>query len=328
MEEQQEQIEETHLSGNRKSDGDDNASGFLNVIFHGLFCFFECDEYILVRVPFIPNAMGGMSAGGGMEHGAEHERGGKQAHNQSSAASNYGSEHVYRAGNWLGETVLEPGWYELTGVNAGYARFPRGKNLILESGTPAANPSHLYAEIRFPYPKAITSLLQVKAPKSSFSGNGVSQITCETISLLQVFTYSFDVKKNLKLSPHYWTPSAVLGGFLSLHLFAQPDRKMDDDSHVGHAFSCGVEMFNQLELSLTQKLEPASALRPADLPFGTREEEMEDLAPRNIRLSILADLRKRGENLNNAWDHLSRSGKKAIHSASDAERCAGLIGRG
>src|SRR5271165_5512927 len=101
--------------------------GFLHVIFHGLFCFFEEPGYIRVRVPRVDPmpAMGCMPAMKG---------------------------HSYLVGSWLGERSFAPGnGYRLQGVDSGSAHFDPVSNLIIKGASASQNPGHhLYAEMRFP----------------------------------------------------------------------------------------------------------------------------------------------------------------------------------
>src|SRR5580658_5768263 len=103
-------------------------AGFLHVIFHGLFCFFYLEDYILCRAPKVMS--GGLS------------------------------EHVYLAGNWLGELTVAPAeQYQLKGVRQGYAKFPRDRNLTIRGARPAPNPiADLFADFHMPYPERISSI--------------------------------------------------------------------------------------------------------------------------------------------------------------------------
>src|SRR5262245_4388261 len=96
--------------------------GKLNVILHGLFVFVHNDEKKDITA-YIPNM---------------------------------GSEHQYKAGNWLAETNLaEHGVFELQRVTAGTNKLVPEKNLIVE-GIRVPTNSHgdhsIYATLRFPYP--------------------------------------------------------------------------------------------------------------------------------------------------------------------------------
>src|SRR2546421_533082 len=83
---------------------DQTRAGFLHVIFHGLFCYFERPNDIMVRIPRV-------------EHTEGH--------------TNF-PEHVYMAGNWLGEQALAPTFYKLKGVLPGSTHFRSRINFRLE----------------------------------------------------------------------------------------------------------------------------------------------------------------------------------------------------
>jgi hypothetical protein len=186
----------------------------------------------------------------------------------------------------------------------------------------------LYADIWMPYPHKITSIEPTNTD-GKLRGGAVGQLSSSTLSLLQVFTYIFDHEGLLRLKPHPWRPKAAkdkpnqdqrVGGFVSLHLFAEPDTEMSGPGHFNHAFPVAIQMFNQVDLQLKDEIKAPGAIRVADIPFGTRLEEMEDLDVRNSRLAFLGVLLKRGQSLNQAFLDTS------FTDATDAERCAGMIG--
>jgi hypothetical protein len=303
-------------------------SGFIHVIFHGLFCFFELDDHILVRVPFVP-VMSMMDSSMDMspsEKSGSPDTPAKYPCGKPGRFRGCASEHVYRAGSWLGELALNPGYYELKGVHPGYAHFDRSKNLVIQNGVPATNPANLYAEICIPYPLHIASVQQVNAPKSIFEGQ-VERLSSEYISLVQVLTYKFHNESKLELVGHRWRPASprhpeldqLVSGFVALHLFAEPDHHVPN--HVGHAFGTATPMFDGLKLTLVKPPATAPPIRISDIPFGTRIEEMLDMEQRTQIMAFLGLLRKRGENLNLAFDFASPD-----INASDPERCGGLIG--
>src|SRR5262249_17949930 len=69
-------------------------------------------------------------------------------------------DHVFRAGNWLGETELHRGTYELKGVKHGSDRFNNRSNLIFENKCPRAprDRAKEYARLILPRPVRIFSL--------------------------------------------------------------------------------------------------------------------------------------------------------------------------
>src|SRR5947207_3244288 len=72
-----------------------------------------------------------------------------------------GVDHVFRAGNWLGETELQKGTYQLRGViTAGGARFDSASNLIFQNGCPRLprDGKKAHARLILPRPASIFSL--------------------------------------------------------------------------------------------------------------------------------------------------------------------------
>jgi hypothetical protein len=276
--------------------GDPPRAGYLHVVFHGLFCFFEEETEIIVRTPRVDH-MGG----GGMPM----------------------PEHVYLAGNWLGEVTYPPGKdYKLTGVEHGYARFPRDVNLVIAGGSRAPNPKGLYAEFGLPYPMQIHSLqsLSVLPLKDFFSGNSLNLIEgVKKISTLQILTYRFHNHLKLALENTPWSANTMLSGNIAtLHIWAEPDQKVTE-SHVKNAFDNAIAMYDKVDLkfSTSQAAEPVKA---GDLPFGLRVEEMQDLFLRLRTLAVLGKRFKNGGNLRKAFRP-----DEALN-ASDVLRCGQSIG--
>lgn len=82
-------------------------------------------------------------------------------------------QHVYRAGNWLGETELQPGRYELKGVKPSLkSRFDPKPNLILKSLPKEPDAEKLHAKLIFDLPETITSLRVANFPLTSFDFEG------------------------------------------------------------------------------------------------------------------------------------------------------------
>jgi hypothetical protein len=275
-------------------------AGFLHVVFHGLFCFFERERDILVRVPRVM----------GMD--------------------SPGSDHVYLAGNWLGEMTYGPGEYELKGVHLGYGRFPRKRNLVIIGGMPAANPGPaLYAQMNFPYPDQIASIQRVGVnPAAVFAGNSSSRVQqVKEIATLQVFTYRFDDIMKLSLDGHPWNAKDTVrdtevGGFCALHLFAEPDRKMSSgpNGHVSHAFPEAMKMFDSIDLQMV-RTDIVKKVKVAEVPFGTLVDEMEDYSVRLARFEDAVGVaRKLGNNLNEIWK------PNAARYGGDMERCGHSVG--
>src|SRR5260370_42517803 len=110
--------------------GTSGDPGILNVILHGSFTLVETNDGIQALMP-------------------------------------KNEDHVSRAGNWLGETELRPGVYELKGVESGNARFPDSRNVVL-TRSDLSRRVKPYAILIFPRPQAITSLGVAEVPREFF----------------------------------------------------------------------------------------------------------------------------------------------------------------
>lgn len=116
------------------------SPGKLNVILHGLFALFQDDEL----TAYIPNL---------------------------------GSEHVYKAGNWLAETTLaEHSDLRLERVKPGTNKFSPDHNILFQGAVHAAMNTHqnqsIYATLRLPYPTyPIRSLGRLIVPAGAIGGD-------------------------------------------------------------------------------------------------------------------------------------------------------------
>ena len=241
--------------------GTSGDAGILNVIFHGSFTSVEGNDCIQVFMP-------------------------------------KNEDHVCRAGNWLGETELRPGVYELKGVESGSARFPDSRNIILTRSNLSRRVKP-YAILIFPRPQSIASLGIAEVPRQFFDNpDGLELTDKEHVATLQVFTYRFNNDSELRLekrpngqghqgSPgHAWEPVFV-NDHINLHLFAAEDHY--EGVHAGHtadAFSeCSALMGSKLRLM--QSYAVAAKPRADELPAGVCLEETEDLASRMKRMARL-----------------------------------------
>ncbi len=232
-------------------------------------------------------------------------------------------QHVYRAGNWLGETDLRPGVYELQGVEVSPPNransFSREHNLVLTcpKKEPQVKP---YARLVFPRPATISSLRRVKVPAQTIQPepkNYRGQLTT-----LQVFTYKFKSDTNLRLVQvksdgkktqrvagaqavhreskrgHFWEPSFASDNTINLHIFSAHDHE-HSAGHPETAFQQVAALLGH-ELRLTSP-PPASELEIKELPEGVMPEETEDLADRVKRMTRLGRMRRQGRDLNQLW---------------------------
>jgi hypothetical protein len=240
--------------------------------------------------------------------------------------------HVFRAGNWLGETDLARGDYQLFGADPGTGEFKRSKNLILKP--PQQEPKGVYATLSFPRPEDIASLRVATVPRKEFvlDKQPLSEQEAEKLhirqeehlSMVQVLTYKVPDANELciryleddKTGGHYWEP-VFLGNYINLHVFCSEDR-FSTPTHAVEDFAACTELLGYPGLTLSRP-QPAGAI-PDDshLPEGVIEEETEDLGFRTLRMARLGRLFKQNGDTNLAW---------APNSALwDPYSCSGVIG--
>jgi hypothetical protein len=230
----------------------------LNVLFHGLFVFYDKPDEIEVLIP------------------------------------DMGDDHVYRAGEWLGELELprskDP--YVLSGVSGDGGTFTPAMNLIVADAPPSNGDDGVYARIQVPRPNKITSLRQVQLRADCVTGPDKDLIAPSTISAEQVFTYDIDDgdPTNVKLGDHYMTNSAQQFGndfFMNLHILAEPDHLVRPQ-HPVDGFDMAISLIPTLsgnvELACSPKIPPLTD--PALLPHGCILEEFLDLSRREERLAF------------------------------------------
>jgi hypothetical protein len=217
--------------------------------------------------------------------------------------------HVYRAGNWLAETDLQPGHYLLEGVDpAETGAFDPMRNLILKPPQPnKPDESLVYANLIFPWPKKITSLRVAKIPEDFFKHSDELAVECnpQFAATLQILTYDFEDDTRLKLADatlkpscgHYWEP-VLIDGYINLHIFAAEDH-FEQPSLAVEDFKTCAEMFGY-KIRLPRPV-PVSGVDHTEPPDGVAEEETEDLAPRTLRMGLLGRLVKQNGDANQAW---------------------------
>ncbi len=192
-----------------------NRERKLNVILHGLFAFFVGPD----------------------------KKGKKDA--IVAYLPNLGSEHVYKAGTWLGETALdEHADLTLEGVDAGEKAFDPEKNFLLRDVRVCdcgCQQHSIYARLRFPLPETVHSLEPYTLLEDSLGGADRNKVLWLTegkegskqmeesegekngpktkrvqSATVQVLTYSFKTPTELSLrdtwqgsddiSGHPWVP--------------------------------------------------------------------------------------------------------------------------
>jgi hypothetical protein len=254
--------------------------GKLNVFLHGTFAFYETANSFTAFAPLL-------------EH------------------------HVFRAGNWLGETELQGGEYTLTGVDdtleSDDFALSVSNNLLIRipdrDRVAAAEPlPHII--LRFPRPLSIASLRVASIRKSQFlpeaaQAEFVSASDTLHVATLQILTFDILDEANLRLrrgdgpAGHFWEP-VFSGDFVNLHIFAQ------EDHHERPSFAAS-DLLATLRI-LGSKIEKirgvliAKGIASGDpIPDGVKPEETEDLAPRTRRMARLGRLVLQKGDPNQAW---------------------------
>jgi hypothetical protein len=255
----------------------------LNVIFHGTFLFCknkeEENQPIHVYLPNVPS-------------------------------------HVFRAGNWLAETVIAPGIYQLEGVKKGSIDLGLDKNnLIIAGGRAHAQGQPWYAKLILPQPKEYCTPRTAPVDRKLFTdpnGNPISALPPDMIyhdkmGTLTIFTYEFEKDEDLILSrvddsgrPHSW--EAAFSGeppTVNLHVFAAHEVE-EGLEEPESAFTFTMKLFAKPPLALG-RTNMRSKLDVHQLPTGVIREECEDLAPRLQRMARLGRKRKDGADLVESW---------------------------
>src|SRR5206468_1818006 len=131
---------------------------------------------------------------------------------------NLGSEHLYKAGNWLAETNLaERADLKLEGINPApkgtIQGFSTKQNTVFDNVAVSSNAKEchcIHATLRLPYPSSpIRSLRRVKIPvdvlggdrKKSLVDNGIFEVESASV---QILTYGFRDDNCLQLGDHPW----------------------------------------------------------------------------------------------------------------------------
>jgi hypothetical protein len=232
--------------------------------------------------------------------------------------------HVYRAGNWLGETELSGGDYKLVGVNKGEEHFDRTMNLVLKSERLVRHKAH--ATLRFPRPQAIASLRVANVPFDAFNPAEAKALKLDQkgvhIATLHVITYTFKDDNDLRLANaenlddgHYWEP-AFDGSYINLHIFCSEDRFSTPSQASADFKACAALLGLKLELEYPYPV--AMAANDVRLPSGVIAEETEDLPFRTLRMGRLGRLLRQGGDANLAW-----SGNDALDCP---EACGPVLG--
>jgi hypothetical protein len=230
-----------------------------------------------------------------------------------------GVDHVFRAGNWLGETELRPGTYKLEGVKPGADQLDERSNLIFRNGCVRRplDPARVHARLIFPRPQKIWSLRLAKVDLKTRP----PYLKGDQGAALQVFTYEIDSDPLMRLQKisddekevltgHYWEP-VFTGNYASLHFFSAEDHP-DDPAHTSRVFQATSALLGITDIELNE-VHRARGIEDKDLPPGVIAEETEDLAARTLRIARLGRLRRQNADLNQAW-----YGNEALDGDPDA----------
>ncbi len=260
--------------------------GTLNVFLHGLFTIVVSDQEITVYIP------------------------------------NMGSEHTYKAGNWLAEAALNPGDFKLEGVSAGDVkqRFCPKQNVVLRNAraTDPVRSDRVYATLHLPYPPlSIKSLGRLVVPEGGIGGASKDLLypgADKRSATVQILTYKFSSDANLRLGNHPWEP-LLDEGFVNLHIFSESEQS-DKETHIRQAFQLSASLLAGVDLTLLKPTEPADLqAEEAEIPEGVHQLEVQGLVMRNFWLGVLGRAIKEHRDLNAFWDSPA--------AFADAEACTG-----
>ncbi|MBM3810148.1 MAG: hypothetical protein FJW20_00790 [Acidimicrobiia bacterium] len=220
-------------------------------------------------------------------------------------------DHVFRAGNWLGETQFGHAahggggipTYEIEGLEPG-AALPDPKHNLIFADAPLNAKAGVHANLIVPMPAAIFTPRRAHVPEGDLDGKPPAGYQ-EHMATLQILSYRFkdDAKLRIKGNPgHAWEPafSGPEGkSTVNLHVFASPDQD-HGNSHTTTAFDRLMNLMSGVDLKITNR-RSRSFLFPESLPDGIPPEESEDLTPRMARLGQMGRMRKSGRDLNLLW---------------------------
>ena len=229
----------------------------LNIILHGLMGILEREDGIMA---FLPDVM---------------------------------PEHVYRAGNWLAEIELQPGIYELTGVDAGTASIDRDKNVFVGDVGRPPTPGKEDVVIKLPRPAQIQSVrLATVLAGTDFTGPDAARLQGSKMATAQVLRYETPNLPSVRLGTHPWKPPQDTEvTFANLHIFAEEEvAEQATDEHARTAFTRLLKSFAGLDVQLGPERIPVFDEPPAGLTINVDPLETEDLGRRQARLSDLGDI--------------------------------------
>jgi hypothetical protein len=234
----------------------ENNMQTLNVILHGLFALVDQgQDYILALAPDVEG------------------------------------QHSFRAGSWLGETVVRRGFYRLEGVLTGKGEFEPSKNLVLRGKLLSATAAlEAHATFLFPRPRQIYSLRPVKVSPNDFVGTDAVSVG-ENHPSTTVLVYDVPTLGAVRLAGHFFTPPKDDRPSYNLHIYSEEDTGLGDAAHPIDAFAKVVSLFLNVDLRLkTPGMKSVMGPPDASLPDAIVPVEIENLSHTVRRLSDTGDL--------------------------------------
>ena len=268
--------------------------GVLNVVFHGLFLFYERkDGTILAIIPDIGDEK---------------------------------KNHVFLAGNWFDEEPIDAGAKPLTleGVRPGHARFKRSRNLSLRGFPLKSNyPDLAYRVLEFPRPSEIVSTRLSHISPQSLAGKSLEKVQPKVLPNTQVFTYRYADRTALRLGDHRWKPVGKALS-LSLHVRHEPAHDLTEEEARRHAlveFNAHLNLLDGIDLQMVEPILASSEppeVTELDLPRGVAYAETLAFAKRKAVLENFWSELRRGGDLNKFW-----RGRTSHLASSDPSACNG-----
>lgn len=236
----------------------------LNVILHGLMAIYEETDKIRVFLPNVTNV------------------------------------HVFRAGNWLAETDLQPRKepYVLTGVNVPKQPASFGSNGIANLGpVPLADAAETVTQsvLQMPRPAQIFQLRPTSVdPAKDFAGKDAGRLAgASKLPSGCVLVYDTDNVQDLSLEGHDWEPpQAPDVPFANLHVYAEEDVPANGTvEHALDAFQDTIKGLFDLDVRLVNPhTTPPFDPQTDQLPPNVDEQETDELSERLVRLGQLGEI--------------------------------------
>jgi hypothetical protein len=222
----------------------------LNVFLHGLFCIIDHPYGLDVLLPHLP-------------------------------------EHSYRAGSFLGETIIIQRPYHqpyVLHVPGGSKRFDPAKNLSVRNLLPndSAGPSELQARITMPLPYDIFYVQPSPLGATLIDNQGFFQ--SRTACMLLVLQYKFSNVRQIKLEGHPYVATLDPpkdGTTSSLHIFSEEDF-LPDAGHRINGFGAAANLLPSLRgnVSLADITPKPPDLLSSEIIPGTIAPEYANLQTR------------------------------------------------